>query len=206
MRFVFFTFFVAYSITFSEKHHKTGSFASQVKILPFGSWSTRLPPDVLKLLSSWSCVCVQKYREWELYASMAPLTFLRKLAEVDEGAFFTRKKWTSRSVAKISSLKINVQKWMRVEQNARTLQKGPFLQGRNEDRDLWRNFSVWTKCEKVVESWAKCVEFVKGSFFTRKKWTSRSGSKVSSLEKVRESWKVLKKSARELKERPIFTT
>ena len=36
----------------------------------------------------------------------------------------------------------NVKKWSRVEQNARNLQKGPFLQGRNERRDPWRKFSV----------------------------------------------------------------
>jgi hypothetical protein len=136
--------------------------------------------------------------------SADPLTFLRKLAEVDEGAFFTRNKWTSRSVAKISSLKINVQKWMRVEQNARNLQNGPFLQGRNEDRDPWRNFSVWTKCEKVIESWAKCAEFAKGSFFTRKKWTSRSVAKVFSLKRNVQKLMRVEQNMRNLQKGPFL--
>jgi len=44
----------------------------------------------------------------------------------------------------------NVKKWSRVEQNARNLQKGPFLQGRNERRDPWRKFSVW---KEMCKSW-----------------------------------------------------
>ena len=58
----------------------------------------------------------------------------------------------------------NVKKWSRVEQNARNLQKGPFLQGAN-------GHCIWKKYVKVEEF-----------------------------------WKVLEKSVRELKKRPIFTT
>ena len=43
----------------------------------------------------------------------------------------------------------NVKKWSRVEQNARNLQKGPFLQGRNGRRDPCRKSPVWKKCAKV---------------------------------------------------------
>ena len=43
----------------------------------------------------------------------------------------------------------NVKKWSRVEQNARNLQKGAFLQGRNGCRDPGRKSPVWKKCAKV---------------------------------------------------------
>ena len=129
---------------------------------------TRLPPDVLKLLSSWSCVCVQKSREGELYGSMAPLT------------------WCSES-------------WTVSEKTRRSWRRGLFYKEEMNVAIRGENFQFENKCAKVDESWTKCAEFAKGSFFTRKKWTSRSVAKVSSLKKyakvekfwkkVRESWK-----------------
>ena len=52
----------------------------------------------------------------------------------------------------------NVKKWSRVEQNARNLQKGPFLQGRTGCRDPCRKSPVWKKRAKVEKFWKKVRE------------------------------------------------
>ena len=97
-------------------------------------------------------------RRWSGGDLIWTLRPLRKLAEFDERSFFTRKKWTSRSVAKVFSLKRNVQKLMRVEQNMRNLQKGHFLQGGNGHRS-WKKYvkveKFWKFWKKVCESWKK---------------------------------------------------
>ena len=54
-------------------------------------------------------------------------------------------------MAKVFSLKRNVQKLMRVEQNMRNLQKGPFLQGGNGHRSCGETFQF----EQNVKKWSR---------------------------------------------------
>jgi hypothetical protein len=89
--------------------------------------------------------------------------------------------------------------WTVSEKTRRSWRGGLFYKEEMNVAIRGENSQFENKCVKVDESWTKCAEFAKGSFFTRKKWTSRSVAKVSSLKKyakvekfwkkVRESWK-----------------
>ena len=83
----------------------------------------------------------------------------------------------------------NVKKWSRVEQNARNLQKGPFLQGRNGCRDPGRKSPVWKRVRKWKSFEQKRARVERKTYFYNLKTYIPFGKSMRQVKRFETFWK-----------------